>query len=68
GALRALEWGHYCGLPAAVAHTLTGRWVLSPTRANLALTERLLRPYYAERLPEQGAYLFFIARKLGAAR
>ena len=68
GALRALEWGHYLGLPSAVAHTLTGRWVLAPTRANLALTERLLRPYYAERLPEQGAYLFFIARKLGAAR
>jgi SAM-dependent methyltransferase len=67
-ALRALEWGHYLGLPAAVAHTLTGRWVLAPTRANLALTERLLRPYYAEQLPEQGAYLFFIARKLGAPR
>jgi SAM-dependent methyltransferase len=62
-ALRALEWGHYLGLPAAVAHTLTGRWVLAPNRANLALTERLLRPYYEERLPDQGAYLFFIARK-----
>ena len=64
-ALHALEWGHYFGLPAAVAHALTGRWVLAPNRANLALTERLLRPYYAERLPEQGAYLFFIARKAG---
>jgi SAM-dependent methyltransferase len=63
GALRALEWGHYLGLPAAVAHALTGRWVLWPARANLALTERLLRPYYAERLPDRGAYLFFIARK-----
>jgi SAM-dependent methyltransferase len=63
GALRALEWGHYFGLPAAVAHTLTGRWVLARSRANLALTERLLRPYYEEPLPERGAYLFFIARK-----
>jgi SAM-dependent methyltransferase len=62
-ALRALEWGHYLGLPAAVAHALTGRWVLAPTRANLALTERLMRPYYAEPRPERGAYLFFVARK-----
>jgi SAM-dependent methyltransferase len=64
GALRALEWGHYFGLPSAVAHTLTGRWVLARTRANLALTERLLRPYYEEPLPEHGAYLFCIARKI----
>lgn len=63
GALRALEWGHYFGLPAAVAHSLTGHWVLAPNRANLALTERLLRPFYEESLPSQGAYLFFIARK-----
>ena len=66
-ALRALEWGHYFGLPAAVAHTLTGRWVLAPNRANLALTERLLRRYYDEPLPEKGAYLFFIARKAKSA-
>ncbi len=63
GALRALEWGHYFGLPAALAHTLTGRWVLARNRANLAVTERLLRPYYEEKPPERGAYLFFIARK-----
>ena len=56
--------GAYFGLPAAVAHTLTGRWVLAPNRANLVLTERLLRPYYEEPLPSQGAYLFFIARKI----
>jgi len=63
GALRALEWGHYFGLPAALAHVLTGRWVLVPSRVNLVLTERLLRPYYEEPLPEHGAYLFLIARK-----
>ncbi|MCC6191959.1 MAG: class I SAM-dependent methyltransferase [Anaerolineales bacterium] len=62
-ALRALEWGHYLGLPAAVAHALTGRWVLAPTRANLAITERLLRPFFAEARPAKGAYLFFIARR-----
>ena len=64
GALRALEWGHYLGLPAAMAHALTGRWLLAPTRANLVLTERLMRPYYEEPLPDKGAYLFFIARKI----
>lgn len=64
GALRALEWGHYFGLPAALTHALTGRWLLSRSRANLALTERLLRPFYKEPLPAQGAYLFVIARKV----
>lgn len=63
GALRALEWGHYFGLPAALAHALTGRWLLAPTRANLAVTERLLRPFYEEPLPDKGAYLFFITRR-----
>lgn len=62
-ALRALEWGHYLGLPAALVHALTGRWLLAPTRANLAVTERLVRGYYEEPLPAQGAYLFFITRK-----
>ncbi len=64
GALQTLEWGHYFGLPAAVAHALTGRWVLAPNRANLALTERIVRPFYEEPLPEKGAYLFLVARKL----
>jgi SAM-dependent methyltransferase len=64
GALRTLEWGHYFGLPAVVAHVLTGRWVISPSRANLALTERIVRPFYEEPLPEKGAYLFFVARKV----
>lgn len=64
GALRALEWGHYFGLPAAIAKGLTRRWVIAPTRWNLALTERLLRPYYDEPQPKAGAYLFFIARRV----
>jgi SAM-dependent methyltransferase len=63
GALAALEWGHYLGLPALVAKKLTGRWILWPSRANLWLTERLLRRYYEEPLPKVGAYLFFVAHK-----
>jgi SAM-dependent methyltransferase len=68
-ALRALEWGHYLGAPAAISKALTGKWVLSPTRANLWLTERALRPFYEERLPAAvaaggGAYLFFVTRRV----
>ncbi|MBI3362148.1 MAG: methyltransferase domain-containing protein, partial [Chloroflexi bacterium] len=66
GALRALEWGHYFGLPAAISKGLTGRWILSPTRANLWLTERLVRPFFEEPLPDGtrgGAYLFFVTRR-----
>ena len=65
-ALVALEWGHYLGLPSLVCKKLTGRWVLSPSRANLWFTERLVRPFYQESLSrngDSGACLFFVARK-----
>jgi SAM-dependent methyltransferase len=62
-ALTALEWGHYLGLPSLVSKKLFGRWVIWPSRANLWLTDRLLRRYYNEPLPEAGAYLFFVAHK-----
>lgn len=62
-ALAALEWGHPLGLPSMLAKALSGRWLIAPTRWNLALTERLLRRYYDEPLPPQGAYLFFVAQK-----
>jgi SAM-dependent methyltransferase len=63
GALVTLEWGHYFGLPSLITKKLLGRWILSPTRANLWLTDRQVRRYYDEPLPERGAYLFFIAEK-----
>jgi SAM-dependent methyltransferase len=63
GALAALEWGHYLGLPALVSKKLTGRWVLWPSRVNLWLTDRLLRRYYNEPQPQVGAYYFFVAHK-----
>lgn len=63
GALTALEWGHPLGLPSLVAKRLTGRWLLVPRRWNLVLTTALLRRYYREALPEEGAYLFFVVRK-----
>jgi SAM-dependent methyltransferase len=65
GALATLEWGHYFGVPSVLAKKLFGRWILSPTRANLWLTEKLVRRYYDEPLPPEarGAYLFFVAEK-----
>jgi SAM-dependent methyltransferase len=62
-ALRALEWGHYFGLPSALIHAVTRRWILAPTRWNLALTHAYTQRYYDEPLPERGAYLFVVARK-----
>lgn len=63
-ALAALEWGHPLGIPSLMAKALTGRWLLVPTRWNLRLTEALLRPYYEAQPGGEGAYLFFVARKL----
>lgn len=63
GALRALEWGHVQGLPSAVLHFLTGHWVVAPWENNLKRTEQWVRPYYEEVFPDQGAYLFMVARK-----
>ncbi len=63
GALAALEWGHPLGLPTVLVKRLTGRWLLVPKDWNLWLTERILRRFYEEPLPEAGAYLFFSVRK-----
>lgn len=64
-ALAALEWGHYFGLPSLITHALLRRWILVPTRWNLALTLAVLRPYYNEPVPqEKGAYTFYIARRV----
>lgn len=65
GALRTLEWGHYWGLPSWVSKLLTGRWIISQSRWNLALTNRLVRRYYDEAPEcEEGAYSFYITRRV----
>jgi SAM-dependent methyltransferase len=69
GALGALEWGHYLGLPAAVSKKLFGRWILAPWLANLWLTTSLVRRYYNEPVPDElGAYTFYVARRVPSAR
>jgi SAM-dependent methyltransferase len=65
GALATLEWGHYFGAPSLVIKKLSGHWIVVPAHVNLWLTEKLVRRYYEEPLPERGAYLFFIAEKPG---
>jgi hypothetical protein len=62
-ALHVLEWGHWFGLPSLVSKKFTGRWILSPTRWNLAVTERFVRPYADDARIPDGTYSFFIARK-----
>ncbi len=59
-ALRALEWGHYFGLPSWVSKLLFGRWILAPTRWNLAPTYWLVEKHYHEPpRREDGAYTFY---------
>ncbi|MDW8068063.1 MAG: class I SAM-dependent methyltransferase [Anaerolineae bacterium] len=62
-ALAAMEWGHYFGLPSWVAKQVTGRWVIWPSRWNLWLTERIVRPFYEEPPPHIGACLFLVASR-----
>ncbi|NPV77015.1 MAG: class I SAM-dependent methyltransferase [Anaerolineae bacterium] len=63
-AFHVLEWGHYLGLPALASHFLLGRWILSPTKWNLAITRAIVQRFYDE-LPEQpqGSYTFYVTRR-----
>ena len=61
--MQTLEWGHPLGLPCLVARKLSGRWILWPSKTNLAITWRLVAPHYREALPAQGAFTFYVARR-----
>ena len=62
-AMRAMEWGHYWGAPSLVAHSLFKRWILMPTRWNLALTERYVRQFAVPDENPQGVFSFYIAER-----
>lgn len=64
-AMRVLEWGHYLGVPTLLPYVLTGRWIIAPTRWNLALTERLVRPYAKPEPHPHGTFTFYVAKKRG---
>ena len=64
-ALHVLEWGHYFGVPSWVAKLIFGRWILVPTRWNLFLADRLVRPHYeSDPRSQDGVYSFYIARRI----
>jgi len=63
-ALHVLEWGHYFGLPALICRKVTGRWVLVRTSWNLALTRRIVQPFYDEPVEiEQGVCTFYVTKR-----
>jgi ubiquinone/menaquinone biosynthesis C-methylase UbiE len=62
-AMRTLEWGHYLGAPTLLPHAILRRWIIAPTRWNLALTERLVRQYAQAVEDPQGVFTFYVARK-----
>ncbi len=65
-ALHVLEWGHYFGVPAWVSKIIFDRWILAPTKWNLFLTERLVRPHYdSDPRSQDGVYSFYITRWIG---
>jgi SAM-dependent methyltransferase len=65
-AMQVSEWGHYLGLPALVAHKLTGRWIIAPSRWNLGLTYRLIQKHYAaDPVNDAGVCTFYVARRKG---
>lgn len=63
-ALHITEWGHYFGLPSWVAHKLTGKWILVPTRWNLFFTERLVKKHYLKNpICDNGVCTFYLAKR-----
>ena len=61
-ALRAIEIGHYFGLPSLISKILFGKWVLVQSKENLMIVDKLFRKYYDENLPEVGAYMLVVAK------
>lgn len=62
-AMRALEWGHFFGVPALLPHFLFRRWILVQRRWNLALTMRWARKFAVAEPHPEGTFTFYQARK-----
>jgi hypothetical protein len=62
-AMRVLEWGHYFGVPSVVARALTGKWIISRTNWNLALTKSFVKKYASPEPIVNGTFTFYIAKK-----
>lgn len=64
-ALHRMEVGHALGVPALVSKKLTGRWVLSPSRASLWLPWQIARGVFLNPVSLEGVYSFYITRRAG---
>jgi SAM-dependent methyltransferase len=62
-AIRSLELGHYFGAPTLLPHFLVRRWILVPTRWNLALTLQAVRKHAVAAPHPQGTFTFYQARR-----
>jgi SAM-dependent methyltransferase len=64
-AVRALEIGHYTGMPSLFSKRVFGTWVPWASKANpfLRALDASLRPIYNEPLPREGTCLFGVAYK-----
>jgi len=61
--MRVLEWGHYFGVPSILAKALTGKWIISHAKWNLAPTESYVTKYASPEPVDNGTFTFYIARK-----
>jgi SAM-dependent methyltransferase len=61
--MRALEIGHFFGVPSLVAQKLFGRWIITPARWNQFLTERYVRRFTSPKRIDDGTFSFFVGRK-----
>jgi len=61
--LHILEWGHLFGLPSLFWRKVTGRWILSRSKANLRIPYRLAIPYMESPHSDQGVCTFYITRR-----
>jgi hypothetical protein len=58
-----MEVGHALGLPALFCKKVFGRWLLSPTKANLYFAYLIARKVFRQPYSEKGVYSFYITRK-----
>lgn len=63
--LHVVEWGHYFGAPSLAWHFIARRWILVPQPWNLALTRRIVQPFYeSDPVCPDGVYSFYVARRV----
>ena len=64
--LKILEWGHLFGIPSWLSKKIFGKWILVPYKWNLwVVSVWLKRHYLLDQESPEGAYTFFISKKMG---